>query len=132
MEYEKLYAQMVEAAEQAIAAIERADYGQAKQILISAEQRCERLAPSLGFALGALEIFLECQPAVFVCAARCDNLCDTFNYCAYCSVIRGLCGYSRVEAPCHYGSCVGLCVQHRKLRSHCLYRGLLGFSGERH
>ena len=34
MEYEKLYAQMVEAAEQAIAAIERADYGQA-------EQRCE-------------------------------------------------------------------------------------------
>ena len=36
MEYEKLYAQMVEAAEQAIAAIERADYGQAKQILISA------------------------------------------------------------------------------------------------
>ena len=35
MEYEKLYAQMVEAAEQAIAAIE------AKQILISAEQRCE-------------------------------------------------------------------------------------------
>lgn len=37
----KLYAQMVEAAEQAIAAIERADYGQAKQILISAEQRCE-------------------------------------------------------------------------------------------
>ena len=41
MEYEKLYAQMVEAAEQAIAAIERADYGQAKQILISAEQRCE-------------------------------------------------------------------------------------------
>ena len=41
MEYEKLYAQMVEAAEQAIAAIERADYGQAKQILSSAEQRCE-------------------------------------------------------------------------------------------
>ena len=41
MEYEKLYAQMVEAAEQAIAAIERADYGQAKQILICAEQRCE-------------------------------------------------------------------------------------------
>ena len=39
MEYEKLYAQMVEAAEQAIAAIEHADYGQAKQILISAEQR---------------------------------------------------------------------------------------------
>lgn len=31
----------IEAAEQAIAAIERADYGQAKQILISAEQRCE-------------------------------------------------------------------------------------------
>ena len=41
MEYEKLYAQMVEAAEQAIAAIERADYGQAKQLLLSAEQRCE-------------------------------------------------------------------------------------------
>ncbi len=41
MEYEKLYAQMVEAAEQAIEAIERADYGQAKQILIAAEQRCE-------------------------------------------------------------------------------------------
>ncbi len=33
MEYEKLYAQMVEAAEQAIAAIERADYGQAKHWL---------------------------------------------------------------------------------------------------
>ena len=103
-----------------------------KLCTVSAEQRCERLAPSLGFALGALEIFLECQPAVFVCAARCDNLCDTFNYRAYCSVIRGLCGYSRVEAPCHYRSRVGLCVQHRELRSHCLYRGLLGFSGERH
>ena len=41
MEYEKLYAHKVEAAEQAIAAIERADYGQATQILISADQRCE-------------------------------------------------------------------------------------------
>ena len=41
MRYEKLYAQMVEAAEQAVEAIERADYGQAKQILIAAEQRCE-------------------------------------------------------------------------------------------
>lgn len=36
-----LYAEMVGAAEQAVEAIERGNYGQAKDILISAEQRCE-------------------------------------------------------------------------------------------
>ena len=36
MQYEKLYAEMVGVAEQ-----ERGNYGQAKDILISAEQRCE-------------------------------------------------------------------------------------------
>ena len=41
MQYETLYAEMVGAAEQAIEAIEQGNYGQAKQILISAEQRCE-------------------------------------------------------------------------------------------
>ena len=41
MHYEKLYAEMVGAAERAIEAIEREDYGQAKEILIAAEQRCE-------------------------------------------------------------------------------------------
>ena len=41
MQYEKLYAEMVDAAEQAIEAIEHGNYGQAKEILISAEQRCE-------------------------------------------------------------------------------------------
>ena len=41
MQYEKLYAEMVGAAEQAVEAIERGNYGQAKDILISAEQRCE-------------------------------------------------------------------------------------------
>ena len=40
-QYEKLYAEMVGAAEQAVEAIERGNYGQAKDILISAEQRCE-------------------------------------------------------------------------------------------
>ena len=41
MQYEKLYAEMVGAAEQAVEAIERGKYGQAKDILIAAEQRCE-------------------------------------------------------------------------------------------
>ena len=41
MQYEKLYAEMVDAAEQAIEAIEHGNCGQAKEILISAEQRCE-------------------------------------------------------------------------------------------
>ncbi len=41
MDYEALYAKMVEAAEQAIAAIETADYGRARQLLIAAEQSCE-------------------------------------------------------------------------------------------
>ena len=41
MDYEALYAKMVEAAEQAIAAIETADYGRARQLLILAEQSCE-------------------------------------------------------------------------------------------
>ena len=41
MHYETLYAEMVEAAEQAIEAIEHGNYGQAKDILIAAEQRCE-------------------------------------------------------------------------------------------
>ena len=37
----KTVAEMVGAAEQAVEAIERGNYGQAKDILISAEQRCE-------------------------------------------------------------------------------------------
>ena len=41
MNYEALYAKMVEAAEQAIEAIEAADYGRARQLLIAAEQGCE-------------------------------------------------------------------------------------------
>ena len=41
MEYNKLYAAMAAAAEAAIAAIDEANYGQAKQILIEAEQSCE-------------------------------------------------------------------------------------------
>lgn len=41
MEYEKLYAAMVDASERAIAALEAADYGQARSILIEAEQNCE-------------------------------------------------------------------------------------------
>ena len=41
MDYEALYAKMVEAAEQAIAAIEAAAYGRASQLLIAAEQGCE-------------------------------------------------------------------------------------------
>ena len=41
MDYEALYAKMVEAAEQAIEAIEAADYGRAKRLLIAAEQGCE-------------------------------------------------------------------------------------------
>ena len=41
MDYEAFYAKMVAAAEQAIAAIEAADYGRARQLLIAAEQSCE-------------------------------------------------------------------------------------------
>ena len=41
MDYEALYAKMVEAAEQAIEAIEAADSGRAKRLLIAAEQGCE-------------------------------------------------------------------------------------------
>lgn len=41
MQYQTLYAEMVGAAERAIEAIEQDNYGQAKQILIDAEQRCE-------------------------------------------------------------------------------------------
>ena len=41
MEYQKLYAQMVAAAEAAIAAIDAGNFGQAKEILIRAEQHCE-------------------------------------------------------------------------------------------
>ena len=41
MDYEALYAKMVEADEQAIEAIEAADYGRDRQLLIAAEQGCE-------------------------------------------------------------------------------------------
>ena len=41
MDYEALYAKMVEAAEQAIEVIEAADYGREKRLLIEAEQGCE-------------------------------------------------------------------------------------------
>lgn len=43
MEFEKLYVKMVDAAERAISAMEDANYGQARQILIEAEQTCEDL-----------------------------------------------------------------------------------------
>ena len=42
MDYEALYAKMVEAAEQAIEAIEAADYGRARQLLIAAEQAARK------------------------------------------------------------------------------------------
>lgn len=41
MDYQKLYAEMVAASERAIEAMEAANYGQARTILIDAEQRCE-------------------------------------------------------------------------------------------
>lgn len=41
MDYAILYAKMVAAAENAIAAIEQCNYGQAKELLIAAEQACE-------------------------------------------------------------------------------------------
>ena len=41
MDYETLYAAMVAAAERAIAEIEAANYGNAKDILIAAERHCE-------------------------------------------------------------------------------------------
>ena len=41
MQYQTFYAEMVGAAERAIEAIEQGNYGQAKQILIDAEQCCE-------------------------------------------------------------------------------------------
>ena len=41
--YQKLYARMVDASERAIEAIERQNYGAAKEILIAAEQECEEL-----------------------------------------------------------------------------------------
>jgi len=39
--YQKLYAQMVDAAERAISEIEKQNYGAARDILIAAEQQCE-------------------------------------------------------------------------------------------
>ena len=41
--YQKLYARMVDASERAIEAIERLNYGAAKEILIAAEPECEEL-----------------------------------------------------------------------------------------
>ena len=41
VDYEKLYHLMVNASEDAIAEIEKQNYGRAKEILIAAEQRCE-------------------------------------------------------------------------------------------
>lgn len=42
MQYEKLYAEMVDATEQAIEAIEHGNYGQAKEILISPSSAAKR------------------------------------------------------------------------------------------
>ena len=41
VDFEKLYHLMVNASEDAIAEMEKQNYGSAKEILIAAEQRCE-------------------------------------------------------------------------------------------
>ena len=41
--YQKLYARMVDASEQAISEIEAMNFGAAKEILIAAERECEEL-----------------------------------------------------------------------------------------
>lgn len=41
VDYEKLYHLMVNASEDAIAEIEKQNYGRARELLIAAEQRCE-------------------------------------------------------------------------------------------
>ena len=43
MNYQPLYAHMVDASERAIEAIEKQNYGAAKEILISAERECEEI-----------------------------------------------------------------------------------------
>ena len=64
MEYEKLYAQMVEAAEQAIAAIERADYGQAKQDALALRQFSANSYAPNAFPAGAFRRILTCCAAL--------------------------------------------------------------------
>ena len=43
MNYQPLYALMVDASEKAIEEIEKQNYGAAKEILIAAEQKCEEI-----------------------------------------------------------------------------------------
>ena len=42
-DYKQLYILMVDASERAIEAIEKQNYGAAKEILIAAEQKCEEI-----------------------------------------------------------------------------------------
>ena len=42
-DYKELYVLMVDASERAIEAIEKQNYGTAKEILIAAEQKCEEI-----------------------------------------------------------------------------------------
>ena len=42
-DYKQLYVLMVDASERSIEAIEKANYGAAKEILIAAEQKCEEI-----------------------------------------------------------------------------------------
>ena len=42
-DYKELYILMLDASEKAIEAIEKANYGAAKEILIAAEQKCEEI-----------------------------------------------------------------------------------------
>ena len=42
-DYKELYVLMVDASERAIEAIEKQNYGAAKEILIAAEQKCEEI-----------------------------------------------------------------------------------------
>ena len=42
-DYKELYILMVDASERAIEAIEKTNYGAAKEILIAAEQKCEEI-----------------------------------------------------------------------------------------
>ena len=53
MQYEKLYAEMVGAAEQAIEAIEHGNYGQAKDILIAAASQGKSMNRFINDAIDA-------------------------------------------------------------------------------
>ena len=103
------------------------------QLCPEGAQQCRKgLAPANRVVLGALEIFLEGEPALVVGTAGSHDLGDGLHHRQHRPVVGALFADDRVEAPAHQGAGVGLPLEHRNLCRHSLSGGQLILAAEGH